>query len=63
MREQAPGWRARPSPDADGADRAGGAAHEVETRLPTGHHYRSRPPRVVATLRTTTVRLDYVLAG
>jgi len=55
--KQAPGWRARPSPDT------AGAAHEVETRLPTGHHYLSRPPRVVATVRRTTVRIDYALTG
>jgi len=52
--KQAPGWRARPSPDADG--------HEIETTLPTGHRYRSRPPRTVATIRQTPVRVDYVVA-
>jgi len=53
--KQAPGWHARPSPDALG--------HEVETTLPTGHRYRSRPPRLVATVGHTPYRLDYVLTG
>ena len=53
--KQAPGWRARPSPDAVG--------HEIETTLPTGHRYRSRPPPIVATIRRTPIRLDYVLTG
>jgi hypothetical protein len=48
------GWRARPSPDADG--------HEIETTLPTGHCYRSRPPPIVATIRHTPLRIDYVVA-
>ena len=52
--KQAPGWRARPSPDADG--------HEIVTTLPTGHTYRSRAP-ALATVRHTPLRLDYVLAG
>jgi hypothetical protein len=52
--KQAPGWRARPSPDTD--------RHEIETTLPTGHRYRSRPPRIVATIRHTPVRIDYVVA-
>jgi hypothetical protein len=52
--KQAPGWRARPSPGSDG--------HEIETTLPTGHRYRSRPPPLVATIRCTPIRLDYVLA-
>ncbi len=53
--KQAPGWRARPSPAADG--------HQIETTLPTGHRYRSRPPPAVATFRRTPIRLDYLLAG
>jgi len=53
--KEAPRWRARPSPDAIG--------HEVETVLPTGHRYRSRPPPAVATIRRTPIRLDYILAG
>jgi hypothetical protein len=52
--KQAPGWRARPSPDPDG--------HEIETTLPTGHRYRSRPPRIVASIRHTPVLIDYVVA-
>ncbi len=51
--KQAPGWRARPSPGAQG--------HEIETTLPTGHRYRSRPPPTVATIRRTPIRLDYIL--
>ncbi len=51
--KQAPGWRARPSPRSVG--------HEIETVLPTGHRYRSRPPRLVATIRRRPVRVDYVL--
>ena len=53
--KQAHGWRARPSPTAGG--------HAVETVLPTGHRYVSYPPRIVATIRHTPVRLDYVLTG
>jgi hypothetical protein len=53
--KQAPGWRARPSPDADG--------HEIETTLPTGHRYRTRPPRLVATIGFTRFRVEYVLTG
>jgi hypothetical protein len=53
--KQAPGWRARPSPGSDG--------HEIETTLPTGHRYRSRPPPALATLRRTPIRVDYTLAG
>jgi hypothetical protein len=52
--KQAPGWRARPSPDAEG--------HEVVTTLPTGHTYRSRAP-ALATVRSTPLTIDYVLAG
>jgi hypothetical protein len=53
--KQAPGWRARPSPSCGG--------HAVETVLPTGHRYLSHPPRMVATIRRTAVRLDYILTG
>ena len=53
--KEAHGWRARPSPGPDG--------HEIETTLPTGHRYRSRPPRIVSTISRTTVKIDYVLAG
>jgi hypothetical protein len=53
--KQAPGWQAGPSP--------GATSHEIETVLPTGHSYRSRPPPIVATIRRTPIRLDYVLAG
>jgi hypothetical protein len=53
--KQAPGWHARPSPGAGG--------HVIETTLPTGHRYRSRPPPTVATIRRTPIRLDYVLVG
>jgi len=53
--KQAPGWQARPSPD--------GGGHVIETTLPTGHRYRSRPPPTVATIRRTPIRVDYVLAG
>jgi hypothetical protein len=38
--KQAPGWHARPSP-ADGVQ-------EIETRLPTGHRYRTGPPLLAA---------------
>ena len=51
--KQAPDWQARPSP--------GSVGHEIETSLPTGHHYRSRPPRLVATVRRRPVRVEYVL--
>ncbi|WP_151083160.1 DUF222 domain-containing protein [Nocardioides cynanchi] len=53
--KQAPGWHARPSPGVSG--------HEVETTFPTGHRYRSRPPRLVATVGHTPYRVDYVLSG
>jgi hypothetical protein len=53
--KQMPGWRARPSPDSVG--------HAIETTLPTGHRYRSRPPRMVVTMRETPIRLDYIRAG
>jgi hypothetical protein len=53
--KQAPGWRARPSP--------AGRGHEIETTLPTGHRYLSRPPRVVATIRRTPIRIEYALTG
>ena len=48
---------ARPSPGADG--------HEIETTLPTGHRYRSRPPPAVAvaTIGRTPIRHDYLAAG
>jgi hypothetical protein len=52
--KQAPGWRARPSPTA--------SHHQIQTTTPTGHTYRSRPP-MVATIRETTITIDYVLAG
>ena len=52
--KQAPGWRARPSPTA--------GHHQIDTTTPTGHSYRSRPP-MVATIRETTITIDYVLAG
>lgn len=52
--KEAPGWWARPSPGTDG--------HEIETTLPTGHRYRSRPPPIVATVRRTPIRIDFVLA-
>lgn len=53
--KQAPGWWAGPSP--------GAAAHEIETMLPTSHRYRSRPPPVVAAIRSRPVRVEYVLAS
>jgi hypothetical protein len=53
--KQAPGWHAHRS--------SGSQGHEIETTLPTGHRYRSRPPPAVARLRRTPIRLDYVLAG
>jgi hypothetical protein len=53
--KQAPGWRASPSP--------GSGVHEIETTTPTGHTYRSRAPAIVATIRETPIRIDYVLAG
>lgn len=53
--KQAPRWSVRPSPDSGG--------HEVETTLPSGHRYRSRPPPVLASVRTVPIRLDYVLTG
>jgi hypothetical protein len=52
--KEAPGWEARPCPESDG--------HEIETTLPTGHRYRSRPPPIVARIRPLFIRLDYVLA-
>jgi hypothetical protein len=52
--KQAPGWRARPSPDGDDG-------HQVETTTPTGHIYGSSPP-VLVTIRETPIRLDLVLA-
>jgi hypothetical protein len=53
--KQAAGWHARPSPGTDG--------HEISTTLPTGHRYTSRPPPVLATLRRTPIRVDYVTAA
>jgi hypothetical protein len=53
--KQAPGWRARPSPDA--------GAHQIETMTPTGHVYRSRAPAVVTTITESPIRLDLVLAS
>jgi hypothetical protein len=53
--KQAPGWRARPSPDSD--------EHEIQTTLPTGHRYRSQPPRIVAFVRRTPIRIEYLLTG
>jgi hypothetical protein len=52
--KEAPGWRAGPSP---------GVGHTIETRLPTGHTYRSRPPALVATIRAAPTRIDDVLTG
>jgi hypothetical protein len=49
--KQAVGWRARPGPAGD-----------VETSLPTGHRYSTRPP-AVATVRRTSLRIDHVLSG
>ena len=37
--------------------------HPIETTLPTGHRYRSRPPSLVATVGTTPYRLDYILSS
>jgi hypothetical protein len=54
--KRAPRWRAGPS-------HGGTGGHEVETTLPTGHRYLSRPPRLVATFRRTPIRLDWILAG
>jgi hypothetical protein len=53
--KQAPGWLARPSPDAD--------AHEIETLLPTGHRYRTRPPPFFVAVGRTSYRLDYILTS
>src|SRR5690349_23315539 len=53
--KQAPGWQARSSPHSHG--------HEVETTLPTGHRYRSRPPPLVATIRRTPIHLEYICAA
>jgi 5-methylcytosine-specific restriction endonuclease McrA len=53
--KQAPGWRARPSPSSDG--------HEIETTLPTGHRYRSQPPRMIAVVRRAPIRIEYLLTG
>lgn len=49
--KQAVGWRARPGPDGD-----------IETTLPSGHHYRTRPP-AIATVRHRPLQIDYVLCG
>jgi hypothetical protein len=49
--KRAVGWRARPGP-----------AGEVETSLPTGHRYRTRPP-AIATIRQRPLRVDYILTG
>jgi hypothetical protein len=53
--KQAPGWRAKPSPDE-------GGGHRIETTTPTGHTYGSSPP-VLVTIRETPIRLDLVLAS
>jgi hypothetical protein len=49
--KQAVDWRARPGPDG-----------AIETTLPSGHHYRTRPP-AVATIRHRPLQIDYVLSG
>ncbi|GEP36154.1 HNH endonuclease [Nocardioides szechwanensis] len=58
LAKQAPGWRARPSPET----LAGTERHTVITTTPTGHTYRSRAPAPLGHLdynsRTT---LDYEL--
>ena len=55
LAKQAPGWRARPSPDP--------GPHEIGTTTPTGHTYRSRAPAIVAMIRESPVRLDLILAS
>ncbi|MBC9733070.1 HNH endonuclease [Nocardioides marmotae] len=45
--KQAPGWRARPSPEG------------IETATPTGHRHHTRPPMLVTVHDAPPVRLDY----
>ena len=57
--KQAPDWHAHPTePQPD--EHHGHRGHQVETTIPTGHRYRSRPP-TVATIRETPIRIDFVL--
>lgn len=49
--KQTASWRVRPGPDG-----------AIETLLPTGHHYVSRPPPI-ASVRYVPLRIDYVLSG
>ena len=48
--KQAPGWHASPSPAGD--------SQEVETRLPTGHRFRTRPPRLLAAGPLPALRVE-----
>ena len=54
--KQAPGWRARPSPDGHGG-------HQVETTTPSGHTYWSTAPPIVATIHERPIRLDLYVAS
>ncbi len=57
--KQATGWRARPM---SGTSPPGTSPPGIETTIPTGHTYVTRPP-ARATIRHTRVAIDYVLAG
>lgn len=53
--KQAAGWTATPVAGADG--------HEIETTLPTGHRYRTRPPPIARIHQLPPLRIDYLLTG
>jgi hypothetical protein len=53
--KQAPGWTATPVTDAED--------HAIETTMPTGHRYRTRPPPLARIHHLPPLRIDYLLTG
>jgi 5-methylcytosine-specific restriction endonuclease McrA len=53
--KQAPGWTAAPVTDTTG--------HAIETTMPTGHRYRTRPPPIARIHHLPPLRIDYLLTG
>lgn len=54
--KQAAGWQARPRPAPDDQ-------HAVETTLPTGHSYVTRPPALATVSDQPAIRLEYYRAA
>ncbi|WP_435745044.1 HNH endonuclease [Nocardioides sp. SYSU DS0663] len=50
--KEAPGWRARPTPEGT-----------IETLTPTGHRHHTRPPALVTIHDRPPIRIDYIPAA